>query len=907
MTASFNNSLIQPQVTTLSMEQTSSISVRDNQTSRMASTAASSLDVIARSLDLCRSLMDTTNSSGPVMNVVLEVGQWLGREKLNKSELQDCLQRARAIAVPNCTAQTLFDDIRSGIDASETAPFLPLSSGSLSNLMANDPNLCWMVSSVACLFQFHDMYDVTECVNNFILAAQPREEHVWDDARECAVYNPGTVHLRRIVSKLVSSIWFNIVNSKCITMELPEELKAVCHAGHNLKGSKFARLLNSLRGDRQKIMITSDHLLRNLTLWIMLHFDGRLLVVVGGNIIYDRNLGNSHREIELRVRIHCSGSAPCQEDSMHYELFEDIAGDMKSFLIGSYTSRSDFSERPMVRRRLYDIPDFALSGDRDKRHGLQTAIKCTCQSMMRWLLALSIEAPYESTNFGFSVALGPDVKQDESRLSMKDILTRSPSMLNHRWGGQETRRLVYAEPAHDQGIERSDDESEDDVQDPLYAPERSYEEVVAYFPILRDLLEDARSLCKCLRCYDTKKPSYTLVPGCLQHDTLIQSLTTLAHGVADGFGARDVSGTDDLNLASRGMLRLLLDVVENRGILWDTWFGVAASVILGCSCPFEPLREHAMKSKTTIVGVQYGDLAVLAPWLDLAKALRVQRCFCLTETRGKLSVTETNPQAKWRNRIITENYAVIQTEMTGSPSSKTNGMCPEPTTVDAQVEVLPDDSTMELDWILLQAEESQYRIMMRVRSGSHSRIVDPLDAMVRLVRSIAHCKCDHNIPSQSFSLGPENKGVLYNFSHVLGNWEKWDHSFRFVGHNPVRLLLAGSNESDTESQPESFGTIHITQTLDCYLKQNVALALSVNDIVILNDGSACFSCLSEQAARAPHPHPDLKRPLGHHYIINVDRLLRQNKQILRIENLLCSNPQSSVTDVTLHTRKSSRY
>ena len=474
------------------METPSAISVRDNQTSRMASTAAGSLDVIARSLDLCRSLVDITNSSGPVMNVVLEVGQWLGRKKLNKTELQDCLQRARVIASPNCTAQTLFDDIRSGIDLSETASFLPRSSGLLANLMVDDPNLCWMVSTVACLFQFHDIYDVTECVNNFILAAQPPDDRIWDEVHECSLYNPRTVHLRRIVGKLMASIWFNIVNSKCITIELPEQLKAVCHEGHNLKGSKFARLLNSLRGDRQKIMITSDHLLRNITLWILLHFDGRLVVVMGGNITYYRNLGNSHREIELRVRIHCSDPTACREESMQYELFEDIAGDMESFLTGSYTSHSDYPERPMVRRKLYEIPDFALSGDRDERHSLQTNIKCTCQSMMPWLLALRIEAPYEFTNLGFAAVLASEVNQDGSRLSMKDTVAQSPNILNFRWGGQDAPRLVYAEPSHDQGIERSDGGSECDVQNPVYAPDRSYEEILAYFPILQDLVEEAR-------------------------------------------------------------------------------------------------------------------------------------------------------------------------------------------------------------------------------------------------------------------------------------------------------------------------------------------------------------------------------------------------------------------------------
>lgn len=845
---------------------------------------ASTLDVIARSLDLCRSLMDASNSTSPVVNAIMEVGQWLGREKLSKFELQDCLQKARGIALPNSTAQILFEDIRSGIDASDTAPFIPRSGGSLGSLMANDPNLCWMVSTVACLFQFHEFYDVTECVKDFILASQPRGREIyWDDVHDCPCYHPSTVHLGRVVDKIVSSIWFNVVNSKCNTMELPEELLSVCHVGHNLKGPRFGKLLHSLRANRSKIMIKSEHFLRNVTLWLLLHFDGRLVIVVSGKILYDKRLGQSQREIELRVRLFCGDCHPCPGENLKYELFEDIAGNLNSFLSGNYVSSFEFPERPMVRRKLYEIPDIFLSGDRDKRHSLQVRVKCTAQGIIRWLLAITVIPPYEFTNFGFSVVLDESYEQDRPCHKIKDILAQSPNILNLRWGNQKIVTLVYAEPLLDQS--RTEDEgSEGYIQDPMLTPESTYAELLPYFPVLQDLLEEARPLCKCPNCYETDSSSPTLLPGCLRHDVLVDCLVFLAHGVADGFGVSDASGVSNLNVAAQGVLQLLLDLVKDRGILWDTWFGVAASVFLGCPCPFLPLREYARHSETTIAAVQYGDLAVIAPWLDIARELKIERSFRLAETRGKLSIARASSQDEWQYRAISENYAIIETERTESTSSQRSKASLKTIRPDAEFEIPPDESLAETDWILIQADESQYRIMMRVRSSNHSRIVDPSDAMIRLVRHITRHKCEHMPFIRSPIVDGEQAGILYPFSDLLGNWEKWDHSFRFIGHNPNRLL-GDSDSPEAELLPNNRDTIYVTKVLESYVKQNLAYALSVNENVILNNGSACFPCLLQEASKAQSPHPDLERPPGDRYIINVRKSLQHNSPTTRVLTL----------------------
>lgn len=806
-----------------------------------ATQTASTLDVTARVLDLSRSLVESSNSSNTVVKVVFEIGQWLGREQLNRYELQDCLQKARAIALPNSTAQKLFDDMRKGIEESTAIPFLPRPSGSLGNLLVNDPNLSWMISSTVCLFQYHNFAEVTECVKDSILASQPRDgESYWDDAYDCPLYHPRTAHLHRVVKKLVSSIWLNVVNSKCMTMELPQELLSVCRVGHHLKGPRFGKLLHSLRANRPKIMIQSVHLLRNATLWLLLHFEGHLLVTVSGEIVYSERLGQSQREIELRVKMFCSGSGPCQEGNSKYELFEDIAGKLQSFLSGNYPSPSEYPERAMIRRKFYEAADLP-SEIKAQHHSLQVLIKCTSQKIMRWLLTITVLPPYEFTNLGFSVAL--DQGQTQTSHRVKDILAQSPTMLNLRWGNQPVPSLVYAQPVFDERPSE-DEESESGAQDPMLAPNRIYDELLPYFPILRDLLEEARPLCHCPHCKDTNSPSTMLVRGCLRHDALVKCLVILAHGVADGFGVSDVSGASDMNLAAHGMLQLLLELVEDKGILWDTWFGVAASVFLGCACPFLPISKRARESSgTTNAAIQHGNLAVIAPWLDLSKELKIERCFHLIETRGRLSIVRPNVEDKWYYGEIGE-HAVIYTEQTEGFSSQRSKTFRETQRSSAEVRVSQDESLAETDWILSQIDESQYRLMMRIRSTHHSRIIDPSDAMIRLARAITSHKCRHEPAVGSLTVGPEQGAVLYSFRDLLGHWEKWDHSFRFVGHNPNRLL---ADASEAESQSDVADTIHATKVLDSYMKQNLAFALSVNENVILNDGSACVSCLLREA------------------------------------------------------------
>lgn len=131
----------------------------------MSSTTCSQLDLAASSIDLCTTLLKW-NSSNSMAEVVCELSCWLGREKLSRSELQNCIQKARHLARPNHTTEDFFQSLVAATGKKpNTMPLFTQPSCSLGRLIVNDTQLCWMVSTVACLFQYHDELGVNDCTS----------------------------------------------------------------------------------------------------------------------------------------------------------------------------------------------------------------------------------------------------------------------------------------------------------------------------------------------------------------------------------------------------------------------------------------------------------------------------------------------------------------------------------------------------------------------------------------------------------------------------------------------------------------------------------------------------------------------------------------------------------------------
>lgn len=133
-----------------------------------------------------------------------------------------------------------------------------------------------------------------------------------------------------------------------------------------------------------------------------------------------------------------------------------------------------------------------------------------------------------------------------------------------------------------------------------------------------------------------------------------------------------------------------------------------------------------------------------------------------------------------------------------------------------------DNSKTKCDCILVSLGKEDYRLLTRVMSDTHSRIIDPREVMSQHTRGVPvlskksecheHGRCGPN-------LSLPDSVVSYSFDEILGRWPE-DGSSNFL----------------------------VSQVLDTDLKLNVAYALSGGRFrgvprVMSTSGNPCVQCL----------------------------------------------------------------
>jgi hypothetical protein len=274
----------------------------------------SKVELAARSLDLTTALLKAT-STGTLLRGAWEVGQWLGRERLNEFKLLDCMEKSRGLAFANMKGQRFFNEVIRGLETIPVAPLFLQQSGSLGRLMAGDPNLSWIVSTVASLFQHHR--DDSVVTDKLIAFISQSHDFRGDDQNQVSkiprniIYKPEWLRVRAVLRKIVSSVWYNIVNVGCDTIPLPQELSSVCSRGHFLNPVDFGAVISAIHVQcPSKAILRTHHLVKDVMLWLLLHFDGTVVVSVGGEVIYRVDSEDSKCELEVHVLMPCPSSCP---------------------------------------------------------------------------------------------------------------------------------------------------------------------------------------------------------------------------------------------------------------------------------------------------------------------------------------------------------------------------------------------------------------------------------------------------------------------------------------------------------------------------------------------------------------------------------------------------------------------
>lgn len=394
------------------------------------------------------------------------------------------------------------------------------------------------------------------------------------------------------------------------------------------------------------------------------------------------------------------------------------------------------------------------------------------------------------------------------------------------------------------------------------------------FPVLADLVTKVSADCLCSDCSRHKLRQLSDVRtnrlrlGCLKRIAIEEAFLLLAHGLADGFGVSDASSVSDVSPIVEGMAVLLLDLVQERKVCWDTWFAVASCIYLGC--PFEkPVpHTHPAFGGTAFAAIQYGNLATQAPWLDLTQEHAVRGCFGLIGLRGRLGVITRSDDQHAQFRSVEENFAIIETENTEDTTSFCSRYKKAASLIDHRLHMDDDESSVESDVILCQVDDKFYRLLLRIKTKTHWRIVDPSDALSAMIRMLPSTTCQHR--AQPPEMSPST-AKIYTMDEVLGRWPDVIQS-----HVSTATVSGGTTETGRN--------FHLTHVLDTHLKKNIALALSVCPIAVPNYPEfACSTCTLSYAREAE------RKPLregesgnsADRYIINLRARLAEQDGAMR--------------------------
>ena len=209
-------------------------------------------------------------------------------------------------------------------------------------------------------------------------------------------------------------------------------------------------------------------------------------------------------------------------------------------------------------------------------------------------------------------------------------------------------------------------------------------------------------------------------------------------------------------------------------------------------------------------------------------------------------------------RSVEANFAIIETASFCSRYKKAASL------IDHRLDVDEDKSHVESDVILCQMDDRFYRLLLRVKSKTHWRIVDPSDALSAIIRMLPSTTCQHR--DEPPEMSPSLTAKIYTMDEVLGR---------------CRAELVS-----TTTATQTSGIVHLTHVLDTHLKKNIALALSVCPIAVQNYPEfVCPTCTLGYVRRAERKslrEGESGNPADR-YIINLrTRLAGQDSAMRRV-------------------------
>lgn len=770
--------------------------------------AVTSRGSVVNYVDLTRAALEFVNSPSPVDKLARSIVGWLGREGINESDFQYCVERSRALAYPNDHGLEIRGSIvKSENRVARVGGLHLIASGAIGRWMAFSQDHAYMVTTVAAVTRFQQMNFAAKLLCEMILASghgSPGEE------KNFYSYSVDRARLMGVLSKVVSSITLNVVNAGHTLGELPTELSSLCV--HLVDASTFSMIIMKMLRSSGDILLLCDRFQGDLLLWVLAHFEGSIEVSIAGKKTFQRSSVHSQRCFTMIVKTVCQEGPECRKTCHSVELLELLGEKWNRVLDGSDDRTMKVS--PSQRQPLYVMqpPEYTRQRDILNREELNQ-VSILAQRMISWMLEVPLKTNYDSNTIWFETAFS--LEQDQVQMHVGDLLYRWPKLLHESFGTSSISRsaLVYKAPKSKELA------GSDILYDPLTLP---LSVLCECFPALSDLVKVIAPRCKCRICRNNGVID-DCKGGCLCHAAMSHLFMLIGNAIADGFGVQDASGVIELDDYVHQVRKVLSDLTEGH-VAWDGWFNVAASTALGYSPKGVLGGGYLDEEGNAFVAVQYGSNVVAAKWLDLTQKITANQCFALEMAEGQLSGLQ-------------ESCVFIQTEVKMRLDDNLEKARPYRSN-DSHDVWLRDISECDLSPVKLQhamigsLDSYLYRLITVVSSGSSQRIIDPAEALVGVIRSrfvnpIQH-NCEH--PRDfAWREGADNEDLpeifyVWSFEDLLGNWDIETHDTFF------------------------------TKSLDSYLKVNIALSLSANGC-ILKETPSCLAC----ALEALEVHPSNSR------------------------------------------------
>nr|RBQ88725.1 hypothetical protein FVER53263_06539 [Fusarium verticillioides] len=768
------------------------------------------MDLATRTLDLSRAILDILNKENSVRDAAGEILEWLGRERIDKQEYQYCVEALSAQAFPNARGLDIQHQVRSSEQKVSSVAGLKLKlSTSIGRWMLSDPNLVYVVTTVAVCMMYHDMEYAVEVLCNFALDQGGHEEGV------SYPRNPYRMRLKPVVTKFVDSVALNIVNTgHDFNSALPSALNGIC--SHPLEAPQLSAIIKVVAQAQSDIFITSDLFPGDLVMWLMTHFHGILEISLNGKVILEEDSGTDSVRVIFAINNRCS-TCPNRDGDLknsNIKVATIVKGKLTTLIDESHCFYRE--SKSSTRQELYETGLLADTRRAQLSRNEVAELRIAARSLLRWLLGLELRISDTARIFIVSKSGDGGFARNPAAdgficKPLEDLLAGFPTVLNKNWGDAKgsDSRAIYEEP-------------QPSLEQETEGLSMSMHEIMQCFPIAMSLFDTVQQRCRCRHCGQGRTLG-TGSWGCLRESALDELLLLITHGIAEAFCATNVSGLSDQEHIREAIRQIFSEIIVHSTIQWDRWFHLVALVYLGGNLKIvAPWNGRFIfgEDTTSVVAYQRGSLVIAAPWLDLTVDLSSHRVFAAAFGNGQI-------------RGINSEEATIELESCMSVDVLKEFKCYTPSNEElAQL----DDGKCMVESALMSKGEGSYRLLTMLRSESYRRIIDPSDTILGLFRS-SYPRCSHPHPMKKPILKDGKQFHLATFDHAVGGFSVDPLDFNHLPRLP--------------------DTIQVTKLLDTTLKFNVTLGLVSEGPVVAD--RCCLSCACDETGRVEGKQPCIVR------------------------------------------------